>query len=110
MSVPHETDWLDLLAKNDRRLIDSADKCWPWRGAIQSKGYGALGRGVRAHRVVVYRLVHGAIPDGLTIDHLCRNRRCVNPAHLEAVPMQENYRRGDGQLGLAIRWTRGVSR
>jgi HNH endonuclease len=103
--VAFETSWLDLLARGDRLLVDDADKCWPWGGTIQSKGYGLVG-GRLVHRVV-YELVRGPIPAGLTIDHLCRNRRCANPSHLEAVTMQENYRRGEGHKGLALRWNRG---
>src|SRR5207245_6492477 len=102
MSVPFETSWLHLLAHRDRLLVDDADKCWPWRGTIQSKGYGHL-NGRLVHRIV-YELVHGPIPAGLTIDHLCRNRRCANPSHLEAVTMKENYDRGEGWRGLQLRW------
>lgn len=106
MATPFETPWLDLLARHDRLLVDDAAACWPWRGAIQSKGYGKVGTRL-VHRVV-YELVHGPIPPGLTIDHLCRNRQCANPSHLEAVTMKENYDRGEGWRGLALRWNRGA--
>lgn len=72
------------------------DECWPWLGSLQRTGYG---RGIRingpqiqAHRAS-YMLLVGPIPDGLQIDHLCRNPRCVNPAHLEPVTPGENVRR-----------------
>lgn len=77
-------------------LKGSPEECWPWRGRPKPEGYGQLrycGRTQNAHRVA-YRLHHGSIPEGLTIDHLCRNRLCCNPAHLEAVTMGENVRRG----------------
>ena len=68
--------------------------CWQWIGCIHRLGYGicnALGE-ILAHRVV-YREVVGKIPEGMTIDHLCRNRSCVNPSHLETVSLAENVRR-----------------
>jgi len=70
--------------------------CWEWMGNINWKGYGGLrfnGRWVKAHRFA-YELLVGPIPEDLQIDYLCRNRRCVNPAHMELVTTQENTRRG----------------
>lgn len=64
------------------------DACWPWLGSINAKGYGRRhhqGKLTLAHRVAL--LISGVtIPEGYTVDHLCRNRACQNPAHLEAVP------------------------
>jgi len=71
------------------------DSCWPWLGALDRYGYGKLrlGPDLTAHRVA-YRAVHGGIPSDLELDHLCRNKACANPAHLEAVHHQVNILRG----------------
>ena len=69
--------------------------CWPWLRSVSSGGYGQFffeGRLHTAHRVA-YELTKGAIPEGLQLDHLCRNRRCCNPDHLEPVTAAENTRR-----------------
>lgn len=73
----------------DRRGVD---ECWLWLGTLNSHGYGRYGRRM-AHRMA-YEFLVGPIPEGLTLDHLCRTPRCVNPAHLEPVTHQENIRRG----------------
>lgn len=70
--------------------------CWEWQGTRNELGYGltsAEGQRVRVHRFI-YELLIGPIPDGLVLDHLCRNPPCCNPAHLEPVTQGENVRRG----------------
>lgn len=71
--------------------------CWEWEAGRTTGGYGKFhlsGRTELAHRAV-YQLVRGPIPDGLHLDHLCRNRACVRPDHLEPVTVRENLMRGD---------------
>lgn len=74
-------------------------ECWWWMGELDRHGYGRVRvsspqrRSTGAHRAVYEELV-GPVPEGLEIDHLCRNPRCVNPGHLEPVTHAENGRRG----------------
>lgn len=86
-------------------------ECWFWSaaGSITDNGYGRVSRPDRhgnwmAHRVA-YELVIGRIPDGLTLDHLCRVRHCVNPLHLEPVTSRENVLRGIGPSAMNSRKT-----
>ena len=75
--------------------------CWQWQGYL-THGYGHLSIGPRGEAVQVpahrfsYELFVGPIPDNLEIDHLCRNRGCVNPEHLEPVTRKDNILRGRG--------------
>jgi hypothetical protein len=74
------------------------DACWIWTSWTDVSGYGRFGIGkknVSAHRWS-YQFFRAEIPDGLAIDHLCRNRLCVNPWHLEPVTWRENALRGVG--------------
>lgn len=78
--------------------VRGEDDCWEWQGNKNHGGYGmvkrrALGGSLMAHRAA-YEIVNGPIPDGLVIDHLCRNRTCQNPKHLEAVTQKVNLHRG----------------
>lgn len=85
----------DMLPARFASKIVTGTGCWGFTGATTSRGYGSLsheGRIWSAHRLA-YTLLVGPIPDGMTIDHLCFNKRCCNPAHLEAVTGSENTRR-----------------
>jgi hypothetical protein len=85
---------LDLAKFFER--IDESGECWLWTGAKTKGGYANFTvyprRTCYAHRASYEHFV-GPIPEGLFIDHLCRVRHCVNPAHLEAVTMRENLLR-----------------
>lgn len=82
--------------------------CWLWRGKVGRGGYGLVrfrGRPTGVHRVS-YILLVGDIPEGMTLDHLCRVRNCVNPKHLEPVSQQQNILRGEGLAAQNAKKTR----
>lgn len=89
-----------MKSSAEARLWEQVDKqflgCWLWTGKVNNSGYGTLT--VRSQKKPIHRfsyeLFNGDIPEGLEIDHLCRVRACVNPAHLEAVTHRENVLRG----------------
>lgn len=85
--TPVERMWAQLV-------VGGEDECWEWSGGL-SDGYGYFRVGNRKtyiHRLA-WETLRGPIPEGLHIDHLCRNTRCANPAHLEPVTAAENSRR-----------------
>lgn len=93
----------------DQRLRDLSakygpDACWPWPGSAKHDGYGrssvtvdGVPRVFLVHREAWARL-RGPIPKDATLDHLCRNRKCLNPAHLEPVSLVENVMRGESPI------------
>lgn len=88
--------------------VDKTSTCWLWTGGV-STGYGFFNVAGSADKGYAHRYAYewlvGPIPDGMQLDHLCRNTRCVNPAHLEPVEPGENYRRGNGFGGINSRKT-----
>lgn len=89
-----ERFWSKVTAEGD----SSYEECWVWTAYRNDRGYGTFNeggdrRGTSAAHRVAYELMMGEIPDGLQLDHLCRNPPCVNPWHLEPVTAQVNVER-----------------
>lgn len=85
--------------------LDLSSDCWLWQGYIHKTGYGYFnvrGKMWRAHRWSYTHFI-GPIPPGLSLDHLCRVRNCVNPVHLEPASNKENCRRGLGGWNQRIK-------
>lgn len=78
--------------------VTKTDTCWLWTGGVNTTGYGTFwatnSKSVVSHRWS-YEQTFGPLPDGLTLDHLCRVRNCVRPDHLDPVTHMENVRRGE---------------
>ena len=118
----HLTDWNEWIKPTplavrlqQRTKIGSIPKglpelgeCLIWTGTVGKNGYGILSifdnthkkRKILVHRLA-YELIKGSIPEQLVLDHLCRNKLCVNASHLEAVTLRENFRRGNGNSNKA---------
>lgn len=100
---PHRTFCETLNERLDKYHVKAPNGCWEWIGG-KTHGYGMVRSSptttVQAHRASYERHI-GPIPEGLHVDHLCANRACINPAHLEPVTMQENIKRG-GQPHMAV--------
>jgi len=99
---------LEQAAPRFWKKAQKTDTCWLWIAGVSSNGYGSFclnGRTMAAHRIA-WELLRGAIPDGLTIDHLCRNRICVNPTHMELVTSKENTLRGFNPTAINARKTK----
>lgn len=90
---------MKFTQQEKERFLDKTNvainQCWNWRGKLNHHGYGRLnirGKMMKAHRIS-YILYNGSLSKSKQVDHLCRNRKCVNPLHLEAVTHKENQRR-----------------
>lgn len=86
-------------------------ECWEWQAGLHEKGYGLFyfhGKIVRAHQFS-WLYFYGQIQPGLQPDHLCRNRGCVNPAHLEAVTSKLNTLRGEGPTAINAKKTHCIN-
>jgi HNH endonuclease len=91
-------DLIERFTEKIEEPFDVHNDCWKWTSSINPDGYGNFWmnwRSAKAHRVA-YELFVGPIPEGFEIDHLCRNRACVRPDHLEPVPRVLNMMRGEG--------------
>lgn len=108
-STPQRKRTRCRLPAAERLLLHSekmANGCWDWKRETHL-GYGReyyMGRRWRAHRLS-YETFVGPIPDGLVLDHLCRNRGCINPDHLEPVTGRENTLRGEGSSAVLAKRT-----
>jgi len=82
---------LDLIRERFEASRAGADECWEWAGPRDKAGYSRHSH-FQVHRIVYEEMV-GPIPPGMTVDHICWNRPCVNPAHLQLLTHSENARR-----------------
>lgn len=103
-------EFWDYVNKQGPMLVESLGPCWEWLGHYDRKlGYGkyskrigGISKSFKAHRYA-WEQINGEFPEGLEPDHLCKNRICVNPSHIEPVTHKENIRRGNCPTGINAR-------
>ncbi|MGP9528593.1 HNH endonuclease [Glutamicibacter sp. AOP5-A2-18] len=91
--------------------VDKSQSCWIWKGPVKPNGYATVsmhGKNWYVHRLS-YALEYGSIPDGLELDHICHNRKCVNPDHLQAVTHKQNKENSNGAYRSNVSGVRGVT-
>ncbi len=106
-ACPFEVNEGAMVRFYNKKKTDDQTGCWNWMGAIQSNGYGNFyfaGNNILAHRFS-YEAHKGRIPGDLTINHKCKNTRCVNPDHLEIMTQYENSMLGDNPMAINARKT-----
>lgn len=116
--VPNVAKYRCLASRTDTwaRMVNSTkfdgpNGCWEWQSTINETGYGIYGHhefgNLLAHRLALH-VAGRPVPADMTVDHLCRNRRCVNPDHLEIVTREVNALRGGGYMAVNARKTHCV--
>lgn len=92
--------------------VNKTESCWLWMGKLQKGGYGRAtlnGKQMSAHRIA-YEMSGAVIPDGMDIDHICRNRACVRPDHLRTATRKENNENISGAYKNSKSGVRGVNK
>ena len=91
----------DIMKRFNTKYVISDNGCWEWRGFINPKtGYGQFwvnGKDMLSHRFS-YEMFNGIIPSKLVVDHICKNRKCVNPFHLDLTTRVDNVQRGHNEI------------
>lgn len=106
-TTAHLEAWGERSRRKFWTRVEKTDGCWQWRGSVTGYGYGQYGHGLPGLTMRVHKLAweaqNGPVPVGLVLDHLCRNRLCVRPDHLQAVPNRVNVLRGEGLSAVNAR-------
>lgn len=118
MARPKKGTTLEQRFWKNANRAENTESCWLWQGSTTADGYGNLGTVLlskgkmkveKAHKVA-WKLLIGPLPEApLILDHLCRNRACVNPWHLDPVTWRENVRRGNAFAGINARKTHCIN-
>lgn len=98
---------MDVIERLHKKIEVSSGGCWEWKACLTKAGYGQIridGKTLYTHRVT-YQHYKGILVPRLELDHLCRNRKCCNPEHLEQVTRKINQHRGFSPAGIQARQT-----